>query len=77
MVEVMNQLVDEVLKSIQARLANVETDVADIRAELAAVQSELATARVGRPEMVSPPVGIERRVARLERRLDSVDAAIK
>ena len=77
MVEAMNHLVDEVLKSLQARLANVETDVADIREELAAVQRELAAARVGRSEMVSPPVGIERRVARLERRLESADAATK
>ena len=77
MVEAMSQLVDEVLKSLQARLANVETDIADIREELAAVQRELAAARVGGPEMVSPPVGIERRVARLERLIDSVDAATK
>ena len=48
-----------------------------MRAELAGIRRELDDAKFGRPEISVPPAGIESRVARIERRLDSVDAAVK
>ena len=77
MIEPMNELTDEVLKSVQRRLLAVEGEVAEIRTELADLRREMDAARLGQPEISVPPTGIESRVARIERWLDSVDAAVK
>ena len=77
MIEPMNELTDEVLKSVQRRLSALEAEVADIRAEVESCRIALEAARAGQPEISVPPSGIESRVARLERRLNSVDAAVK
>ncbi len=77
MIEPMNELTDEVLKSVQRRLSALEAEVADIRSELRGLRNDLEAARANQPEISLPPAGIESRVARIERRLDSVDAAVK
>jgi len=80
MVEPMNELVDEVLKSIQTRLGNLEIEVTEVRAELVQLHRELDAARANRPEFSTPARGIERRIERLERRLtsmDTIDVALK
>jgi chromosome segregation ATPase len=77
MIEPMNELTDEVLKSVQRRLSALEAEVADIRSELRGLRNDLEAARANQPEINLPPAGIESRVARIERRLDSVDAAVK
>ncbi len=80
MVEAMNELVDEVLKSIQTRLGNLEIEVTAVRAELVELQRELDAARANQPEFATPGRGIERRIERLERRmtsLDTIDVALK
>jgi hypothetical protein len=77
MADVMDALVDEVLKSIQTRLASLEADVAALRDELSEVRREMEAAHTGQPDIRPPPAGIERRVERIERRLNAVDVAIK
>lgn len=80
MVEPMNELVDEVLKSIQTRLGNLEIEVTEVRAELVQLHRALDAARASQPEFSTPARGIERRIERLERRLtsmDTIDVALK
>ena len=54
MVETMDELVDEVLKSLQRRLVNLEGTVAEMRVELTALQHELEADRDHRPEIIVP-----------------------
>ena len=80
MVEPMNELVDEVLRSIQTRLGNLEIEVTEMRAELVELRREFDAARANQPEFSTPARGIERRIERLERRLtsmDTIDVALK
>lgn len=75
MVETMNDLLDEVVRSVQARVAELEMEVAELRSEVSAVRRELEAARGDEPEIVVPSATLERRVDRLERRLDASDIA--
>lgn len=77
MIDAMDGIVDEVLKSLQARIAAVETELMEMRKEVDAIRGDVAAARMSGDDVVSPPAGIEQRLARIERRLDSVDLAVK
>lgn len=68
-----DSVLDEVVSSVQSRLAEIEMQVADMRAELIEIRTELDASRGSGPDIVAPSAPLEDRVARLERRLDSVD----
>lgn len=74
MTEVDFNLMLEILKRLQADMAEVKRDIAAIRVEVAAMGQQLAglTAAVysGKTEMDD----LRRRVERIERRLDLTDA---
>lgn len=74
MTEVDFNLMLEILKRLQADMAEVKRDIAAIRVEMAAMGQQLAglTAAVysGKTEMDD----LRRRVERIERRLDLTDA---
>jgi hypothetical protein len=74
MAEVTNELIYEVLKSMQTRLSNIEMGMAEMRTELRelrghmlAVQTDIANLYVGQGN-------IEARLGRIERRLELTDA---
>ena len=49
MVEAMDELTDEMLKSIQRRVYGLEAEVADIRSALAHLRHDMEAARGGQP----------------------------
>ena len=77
MIDAMDGLVDEVLRSLQARMGAVEAEVMELRKDIEAIRNELETARMTGDDVVAPASGLEKRIARIERRLDSVDLAVK
>lgn len=74
MAQAIDGLVDGVLQSFQERLAAVEMDIADLRAEVVSVRRELDALRGhGQSTPHTGTAGLERRVARLERRFDATE----
>lgn len=72
MAQAISGLLDGVLQAFQERLATVEMDFADLRREVDSIRRELDALRAGAPRP-SSPVGLETRLARVERRLDATD----
>ena len=75
MTQAINGLVDGVLQAFQERLAAVEMDFADLRGEVISIRRDLDALR-GVETVVpqSGTAGLERRLARIERRLDATEA---
>ena len=72
MAEVTNELIYEVLKSIQNRLDKLETGQRDIKEELIAVRLHQHAAQGELNTLLSRMGGVENRLDRIERRLDLI-----
>ena len=73
MAEVTNELIYEVLKSMQARLGNLEDGVREIRSELRALRGHMLAMQTDVSNLYDGQAKIELRLERIERRLDLVD----
>jgi polyhydroxyalkanoate synthesis regulator phasin len=74
MAEVTNELIYEVLKAMQIRLSNIEQGQVEIRTELRAMRGHLNAMQTDIANLYNSVDALERRVARIEQRLELVDA---
>lgn len=74
MAEVSNELIYEVLKSIQARFGNLEEGVREIKTELRAVKGHMHAIQIDVENLYQSVATIDLRVERIERRLELADA---
>ena len=74
MAEVSNELLYEVLKAMQDRLANIEHVQIETRTELRAIRGHLNAMQTDIANLYDSVDAVERRVARIEQRLDLADA---
>ena len=72
MPEVTNELLYEVLKSVQARLSNIEQGQREITARLSALQTHLMAVEKDVANIYDALSAMETRLHRVERRLDIV-----
>ena len=73
MTEVSNELIYEVLKSMQGRLSNIENGIVDVKTELQAVRGHLLATQTDVANLYAGQGNIEMRLSRIERRLDLTD----
>jgi hypothetical protein len=72
MTEVTNELIFEVLRSIQGRLTNIEGSVGEVRNELQAIRVHNVGMLTDIKNIYATTASIEVRLDRLERRMDHV-----
>jgi chromosome segregation ATPase len=77
MTEITNELMFEVLKTIQSRLTNIETGIREIRSELVAIRGHLVATQQDVANLYSGQAGIELRLEHIERRLDIAEAPVR
>jgi len=75
--DVLNSVVDEVLKSVQQRLTNIEADVASLVGELNAVRQRLDETDAEVLEIRRAHNAAEQKMRRIERQTDAVDIPVK
>ena len=68
--EVTNDLLYEVLKSIQVRLSNLDDGQREIRSELQALRGHMVAMQQDISNLYAGQAKIERRLERIERRLE-------
>ena len=76
MAEVTNELIYEVLKSIQGRLGNLEDGQREIKAELQALRGHMVAMQQDISNLYGGQAKIELRLERIERRLELSDALV-
>ena len=69
MAEITNELIHEVLKSMQARLGNLERGQKEVAARISALQTHMRTVERGVANLRVPLAALEARIARIERHL--------
>jgi polyhydroxyalkanoate synthesis regulator phasin len=74
MAEVTNEPIYEVLKAMQTRLSNIEQGQVEIRMELRAMRGHLNAMQTDIANRYNSVDALGRRVARIEQRLELVDA---
>src|SRR5436305_1044714 len=74
MAEVTNELIYEVLKGTQPRLANIETGIVEVKTELQAVRGHLLAIQTDVANLYAGQANVEVRLSRIERRLELTDA---
>ena len=70
--KVTNELIYEVLKSMQARMSNVEDGLRDIKGELVGIRGHMIATQSDIQNIYGRLGSIEVRVERIERRLDII-----
>lgn len=75
MVDISNELIYEVLKSVQSRLGNVEDGQREIRNELKSMRMQLQAVQVDTGNIYDTLAVIDNRLSRVERRLDLNETA--
>ena len=70
--KVTNELIFEVLKSMQARMSNVEDGLRDIKGELVGIRGHMIATQSDIQNIYGRLGSIEVRVERIERRLDII-----
>ena len=73
MADVTNELLYEVLKSVQTRLGNMEEGIRETRGEIRALRTTMHGAREDIGNLYEAFTALEARMGRIERRLDIVD----
>ena len=73
MAEVANELIDEVMKAVQARLGNLEEGQREIRVELRALRGTMQGMQADVANLYEAFGAVEGRISRIERRLDIID----
>ncbi len=76
MAEVTNELIYEVLKSVQSPIGNLEEEVREIKTELRAVKGHLHAIQIDVENLYQSVATVDLRVQRIERRLELSDAAV-
>jgi hypothetical protein len=83
MAEVTNELLYEVLKSLQTRMSNFEEGLREIRGEMRAFRgnllannSRLDAVQIDLGNIYETLTGIDTRISRIERRLDIIDTPV-
>ncbi len=70
--KVTNELIYEVLKSMQARMSNVDDGIRDIKGELVGIRGHMIATQTDIQNIYGRLGSIEVRVERIERRLDII-----
>ena len=73
MADVTNELLYEVLKSVQTRLANIEDSISEVKTELRAIRGHMVAMETDIANLYAGQAKIELRLGRIERRLELVD----
>ena len=73
MAEVTNELIYEVLKSMQPRLSNIDMGMAEMRTELRAMRGHMVAMQTDIANLYVAQGNIEARLGRIERRLELTD----
>lgn len=76
MAEVTNELLYEVLKSVQQRLTNIENRVGDVNGQLVGMRGHLSAIQSDVNNIYVTCAQLDVRVSHIERRLDLVDNPI-
>ena len=76
MAEVSNELIYEVLKSVQERLGNIETGFVEVRTELRAMNGHFVAMQTDIANLYIAHSNKDTRLSRIERRLDLVDTSV-
>jgi hypothetical protein len=74
MADVTNELIYEVLKSMQGKLTSLDEGVKEVRGEIAALRGHVIAIQQDTANIYSRVAGVEVRLDHIERRLDLVDA---
>lgn len=72
MVEVSNELIYEVLKSVQGRIAHIDANIGDMRGELQAIRVHMIAMQTDISNLYNKFAGVDLRLDRIERRLDLI-----
>jgi hypothetical protein len=76
MTEVTNDLIYEVLKSMQTRLSNIEGSVIEIKTELQAVRGHMLAIQTDVANLYAGQGNLEVRLGRIEKRLELTEAPV-
>jgi hypothetical protein len=74
MAEVTNELIYEVLKSVQNRVSSLDEGLKEVRIELNAMRGHLIAMQQDTANIYGRLAGVEARLDHIEKRLDIVDA---
>jgi hypothetical protein len=75
MAEVTNELLYEVLKAMQVRLAGLDEGLREVRSEMNAMRGHMIAIQQDTANIYGRIAGIEIRLEHIERRLDLVDSS--
>ena len=70
MAEVTNELLYEVVKTVQTRLTNIENGVVEVKTEIQAVRGHMLAMQTDIANLYAGQGNIESRLSRIERRLE-------
>ena len=76
MAEVTNELIYEVMKSIQTRLGNLDDGQREIKSELQALRGHMLAMQTDISNLYAGQAKVELRLGRIERRLELSDATV-
>jgi hypothetical protein len=74
--EISNELIYEVLKSVQQHMTNLEDKVTDLNSQFIAMRQHMTAVQGDVNNIYVKAGSIESRLARIERRLDIVDETV-
>jgi len=75
MAEISNELIYEVLKKVQADVADIKTDLRSLQTQVIAVQGQVGGLQTQVASIASDLLQTKERVERIERRLDLRESA--
>lgn len=75
MVDISNELIYEVLKSVQSRLGNIDDGLQELRAEMRAMRTQMQAVQIDIANLYTVFGSLDQRVYRIERRLDLSETA--